>query len=215
MRRFDPGYVRAKELIDAGELGRIEQFRAYSRDIYPPPLEFLLTAGGSFLDMADPRPGPRPVPRRRGRGGPRLGIVLFDERFAKANDFDTSVAVLRFRDGALGVVETSRHSAWGYDIRTEVAGAVGKVVVDGGQKTPATHLRGFARRGGPVRGLRRPIRGGLPPRARGVLRGPRRRPDAGRPDRTMRSRRCAWRSRATRSWREGRPVRLDEVTASA
>ncbi len=28
MRRFDPGYVRAKELIEAGELGRIEQFRA-------------------------------------------------------------------------------------------------------------------------------------------------------------------------------------------
>ena len=32
MRRFDPGYVRAKELIDAGELGRIEQFRPPSRD---------------------------------------------------------------------------------------------------------------------------------------------------------------------------------------
>src|SRR6266852_7221356 len=37
MRRFDPGYVRAKDLIDAGELGRVEQFRAYSRDTYLPP----------------------------------------------------------------------------------------------------------------------------------------------------------------------------------
>ena len=36
MRRFDPGYVRAKALIDSGELGRIEQFRAYSRDTYMP-----------------------------------------------------------------------------------------------------------------------------------------------------------------------------------
>jgi predicted dehydrogenase len=52
MRRFDPGYERAKQLIDAGELGRIEQFRAYSRDVNPPPLEFLLHCGGSFLDMS-------------------------------------------------------------------------------------------------------------------------------------------------------------------
>ncbi|HSS34678.1 MAG TPA: Gfo/Idh/MocA family oxidoreductase, partial [Patescibacteria group bacterium] len=41
MRRFDPGYVRAKALIDAGEIGRIEQFRAYSRDTYPASIEFL------------------------------------------------------------------------------------------------------------------------------------------------------------------------------
>ena len=52
MRRFDPGYVRAKALIDAGELGRIEQFRAYSRDTYPPSAEFIKGSGGSFLDMA-------------------------------------------------------------------------------------------------------------------------------------------------------------------
>ena len=70
--------------------------------------------------------------------------VLFDDRFAEADDFDTAVTMLRFRNGALGVVETARHSAWGYDIRTEVAGATGKVVVDGGQKTPVAHMRQFA-----------------------------------------------------------------------
>jgi predicted dehydrogenase len=41
MRRFDPGYARAKQKIDTGELGRIELFRALSRDTYPPSLEFL------------------------------------------------------------------------------------------------------------------------------------------------------------------------------
>ena len=74
MRRFDPGYERAKRLIDNGELGRIEQFRALSRDTFPPPLEYLLGCGGSFLDMSLPRPGPRAVPRGRGGGGPRLGV---------------------------------------------------------------------------------------------------------------------------------------------
>ena len=143
MRRFDPGYERAKALVEAGELGRIEQFHAASRDTFPPPLEFLRTAGGSFLDMAI-----HDLDLARFLVGEVTEVhswadVLFDDRFAEAGDFDTAVTTLRFANGALGVVETSRHSAWGYDIRTEVAGSIGKVVVDAGRKTPATHLRRF------------------------------------------------------------------------
>lgn len=144
MRRYDPGYLRAKQLVDAGELGRIEQFRAYARDTYPPPLEYLLNMGGSFLDMSV-----HDLDLGRFLVGEVKTVhawadVLFDDRFAQAGDWDTSVVMMRFHNGALGVVETSRHSEWGYDIRTEVAGALGKVVVDGGAKTPAQHLRGFA-----------------------------------------------------------------------
>ena len=144
MRRFDPGYVRAKELIDSGDLGRIEQFRALSRDTNPPPLEFLLTCGGSFLDMSV-----HDLDVARFLVGEVEEVhawasVLFDDRFAKADDWDTSVIMMKFRNGALGVVETARHSKWGYDIRAEVAGAVGKVVVDGERKTPATHFRDVA-----------------------------------------------------------------------
>ena len=174
-----PATSAPRRLIDAGELGRIEQFRASSRDTYPPPLEFLLTAGGSFLDMAV-----HDLDLARFLVGEVEEVhawasVLFDDRFAQADDFDTAVTMLRFRNGALGVVETARHSAWGYDIRTEVAGAVGKVVVDGGQKTPRDAPPAVRLRGRPVRELPRPVRGRLPARARGVLRGPRRRADAG------------------------------------
>ena len=144
MRRFDPGYVRAKELIDAGTLGRIEQFRALSRDTNPPPLEFLLTCGGSFLDMSV-----HDLDVARFLVGEVEEVhawasVLFDDRFAQADDWDTSVIMMKFRNGALGVIETARHSKWGYDIRAEVAGAVGKVVVDGERKTPATYFREVA-----------------------------------------------------------------------
>src|SRR5258708_17062992 len=48
--RFDPGYAEAKKRIDQGALGRIESFRALSRDTYPPPLKFLLQSDGSCLD---------------------------------------------------------------------------------------------------------------------------------------------------------------------
>src|SRR3984893_16629440 len=36
MRRYDPGYAKAKAKIQAGELGKLETFRALSRDTYPP-----------------------------------------------------------------------------------------------------------------------------------------------------------------------------------
>ncbi|HET7727938.1 MAG TPA: Gfo/Idh/MocA family oxidoreductase [Candidatus Limnocylindrales bacterium] len=141
MRRFDPGYVRARELIDAGALGRIEQFRALSRDTYPPSLEFLRTSGGSFLDMTI-----HDLDLARFLVGEvdevqAWASVLYDERFAQADDWDTSLAMLRFANGALGVIETARHSTWGYEIRTEVAGAAAKVVIDAERKTPATLLR--------------------------------------------------------------------------
>jgi myo-inositol 2-dehydrogenase/D-chiro-inositol 1-dehydrogenase len=212
MRRFDPGYERARSLIAAGELGRIEQFRAYSRDTNPPSLEFLRTSGGSFLDMAI-----HDLDLARFLVGEvdevhAWASVLFDERFATADDWDTSVALLRFRDGALGVVETSRHSAWGYDIRAEVAGSVGKVVVDAGQRTPATHIRrvGFEGDLYPDFGdrfevaYRRELEVFFADLAAGRM------PSPG-PDDALETLRLA--VACTRSWREGRTVRLDEVTA--
>jgi myo-inositol 2-dehydrogenase/D-chiro-inositol 1-dehydrogenase len=143
MRRFDPGYARAKQRIETGELGRIELFRALSRDTYPPSLEFLLGSGGIFLDMAV-----HDLDLARFLVGEveevqAWGTVLVDEKFAKANDVDTAVTFLKFVNGALGVVETSRHSNWGYDIRTEVAGAIGKVVVEAPQKTPILFATNF------------------------------------------------------------------------
>jgi myo-inositol 2-dehydrogenase / D-chiro-inositol 1-dehydrogenase len=144
MRRFDPGYARAKQRIEAGDLGRIELFRALSRDTYPPSLEFLVGSGGLFLDLAV-----HDLDLARFLVGEveevqAWGTVLIDERFAKANDADTAVTLLKFANGALGVAETARHSNWGYDIRTEVAGATGKVVVEAPQKTPLLFAKDFS-----------------------------------------------------------------------
>ena len=143
MRRYDPGYAAAKKRIDRGDLGRIETFRALSRDTYPPPLKFLLQSGGLFLDMAV-----HDLDLARFLVGEveevqAWGTVLIDERFAQAKDSDTAFTLLRFVNGALGVVETSRRSKWGYDIRTEVAGADAKIVIEAPQKTPLILSREF------------------------------------------------------------------------
>ena len=144
MRRFDPGYSTAKARIAAGELGKLETFRALSRDTYPPSLNFLLSSGGLFLDMAV-----HDLDLARFLVGEveevqAWGSVLIDESFAQASDVDTAVTLLRFKNGVLGVTETSRRSNWGYDIRTEVAGSIGKVVIEAPQKTPLLFARDFA-----------------------------------------------------------------------
>src|SRR5260221_5348200 len=143
MRRYDPGIVSAKQRIDAGELGRIETFRALSRDTYPPSLKFLRKRGGLFLDMAVHVLDLARFLVGEVKEVPSWGTVLIDSRFAEADDVDTAVTFLRFVNGAFGVVETSRRSNWGYDIRTEVAGAERNVVVDGDQETPAVISRNF------------------------------------------------------------------------
>jgi len=212
MRRFDPGYARAKEKIEAGELGRIELFRALSRDTYPPSLEFLLGSGGIFLDMAV-----HDLDLARFLVGEveevqAWATVLVDERFTKAHDADTATTLLRFVNGALGVVETSRHSNWGYDIRTEVAGAFGKVVVEAPQKTPLLFSRDF--------GCSFDHFENFPDRFEVAYRlelesfftalQEGRQPSPG-PQDALETLRLAL--AAAKSWREGRPVKISEIRA--
>lgn len=214
MRRHDPGYARARELVERGDLGRIEQFHAYSRDVTPPPLEFLLTSGGSFLDMSI-----HDLDLARFLVGEVDEVhawagTLFDERFSRARDWDTAAIMLRFRNGALGVIETARHSAWGYDIRAEVSGSRAKVSVDGGRKTPVTVTSGVALEHDLYAGFedrfevayRRELEAFFADLADG------RTPQPG-PDDALETLRLA--VACTRSWREGRPVRLAEITASS
>jgi myo-inositol 2-dehydrogenase/D-chiro-inositol 1-dehydrogenase len=210
MRRFDPGYAAARTRIEAGELGRIEIFRALSRDTFPPPVDFLRHSGGLFLDMAV-----HDLDLARFLVGEvaevqAWGANLVDERFAQADDIDTAVTLLRFEDGALGVVETARHSEWGYDIRTEVAGSLGKVVVEAPRKTQVTFSRRFGYEGDhyenfPDRfevAFRSELEAFFAALAAGTT------PTPG-PEDALETLRLA--VAVTRSWREGRPVRLSEI----
>jgi myo-inositol 2-dehydrogenase / D-chiro-inositol 1-dehydrogenase len=212
MRRYDPGYVSAKQRIETGELGRIETFRALSRDTYPPSLKFLRQSGGLFLDMAV-----HDLDLARFLVGEveevqAWGTVLIDSRFAEADDADTAVIFLRFVNGAFGVVETSRRSNWGYDIRTEVAGAEGKVVVEGAQKTPVIFSRNFAGtfdhfENFPDRfaaGYRLELEAFFKALQNGQFPAP-------SAEDALETLRLA--VAATRSWREKRPVKLAEITA--
>jgi myo-inositol 2-dehydrogenase/D-chiro-inositol 1-dehydrogenase len=210
MRRFDPGYSKAKARIAAGELGKLETFRALSRDTYPPGLKFLLSSGGLFLDMAVHDLDLARFLVDEVEEVQAWGSVLIDEQFAQANDADTAITLLRFKNGVLGVTETSRRSNWGYDIRTEVAGSLGKVVVESPQKTPLLFARDFASsydhfENFPDR-FEKAYKLQLESFFQDLQAG--RKPSPG-PEDALETLRLA--IAVTKSWKEGRPVKVSEI----
>ena len=135
-RRYDPGFARARALVEAGAIGRVEMFRALACDPEPAALDYLRTSGGIYKDMTI-----HDLDIARFLCGEvdevsALGASLVDPRIGELGDADTSVLTLRFRSGALGVIQNSRRAAYGYDVRTEVQGERGKIVVENERATP-------------------------------------------------------------------------------
>ena len=139
--------------------------------------------------------------------------VLFDDRFAQADDWDTSLIMLKFRNGALGVVETAaplevglRHPDRGRRRRSARSSSTAR------RRRRRRTTRKFGWEGDLYESFPDRFEVALSPRARGLLREPRRR-QARRPGPGRRLETLRLALACTRSWRERRPVKLDEVTA--
>jgi len=139
MRRFDPPYVRAKQLIDEGVIGRPITFKAVSRDPRWPAHEDddPAVSGGFFVDM-----GVHDYDLARWLMGAEvrqvyaIGGALVYPQLAEVGDVDNGLVNLVFENGALGNVEVSRNARYGYDIRTEVLGDEGALWIGTVQQTP-------------------------------------------------------------------------------
>ena len=143
-RRYDVAFAEAKRRIEAGALGQLEQFRAVGRDPAPPPLEYLRISGGIFCDQAI-----HDIDIARFLVGEVSEVSVWgasrvDPRIGEMGDADTVTSLLRFENGALGVIENSRRAVYGYDVRSEIFGSGGKLVIDA---TPKTPLWQFGERG--------------------------------------------------------------------
>src|SRR6201981_733058 len=128
-RRFDSGYAEAKRRIEAGVLGRLDQFRTVGRDPAPPPREYLAQSGGLVLDQTIYELDITRFLMGDVTEVNAWGSVRFHRDADELGDIDTATTLLRFASGALGVVENSRRAVYGYDIVTEVFGENGKIVV--------------------------------------------------------------------------------------
>ena len=132
MRRFDSLYSDAKAAIEAGCIGRVVSFKAIGRDPDCPPLAYANPAysGGLILDMAlhDFDLARWLMSSEVERVSTEAGLLVC-EQLAAVDDIDNAVINLRFANGALGNVEVSRNARYGYDVRTEVLGSHGAVMV--------------------------------------------------------------------------------------
>ena len=69
-----------------------------------------------------------------------MGSAIVDPMFQELDDIDTSVISLRFDTDALGVIDNSRRSGFGYDVRTEVFGSEGALMIGYSRDTPMLRL---------------------------------------------------------------------------
>jgi myo-inositol 2-dehydrogenase/D-chiro-inositol 1-dehydrogenase len=127
-RRFDPGFREVFDAARAGAVGAPELLRITSRDVEPPPLDYVPASGGLFLDMTihDFDLARFLVGREVSRVS-ALGSVRIDARLRELADVDTAIALLEFEGGLIASLENSRRAVYGYDQRVELFGSEGVV----------------------------------------------------------------------------------------
>lgn len=130
-KRFDNSYRRVRRAIDSGEIGEPHAAHLSSRDPAPPPIEFLRSSGGLFLDMMihdfDM------VCYLLGHDVASVyaaGSVRVDPAIGAINDVDTATVVIEYHNGTLVTIQNSRLCTFGYDQRVEVFGSKGSVRID-------------------------------------------------------------------------------------
>ncbi|MFX1569771.1 MAG: inositol 2-dehydrogenase [Promethearchaeota archaeon] len=130
-RRFDRNFMRCYESVASGQIGEPQIIKITSRDPAPPPIEYIKVSGGIFLDMSI-----HDWDMARFQASSEVeevyatGSVLIDPKIGKAGDIDTAVAVLKFRNGAIGIIDNTRQAVYGYDQRVEVFGSEGCIIAD-------------------------------------------------------------------------------------
>lgn len=118
-------------IIGAGRIGRLHANNLKRRDPEAPPLSYIKTSGGIFLDMAiHDFDMVRYLTGSEVTEVSAFGACLVDPEIGKAGDVDTCTIMLRFENGALGVIDNSRQAVYGYDQRIEVFGSKGCVTAD-------------------------------------------------------------------------------------
>jgi myo-inositol 2-dehydrogenase/D-chiro-inositol 1-dehydrogenase len=137
-RRFDPNFLKVRELVKSGKVGVPHVLRITSRDPAPPPEHYIRASGGLFLDMTIHDFDMARYLMGEVREVYARATVLVDPVFEKAGDWDTAIVTLAFHSGAIGAIDNSRQAVYGYDQRVEVFGSEGMVTVK--NNTPDNHV---------------------------------------------------------------------------
>ena len=137
MRRFDPGFVEIRRLVESGDLGEVYLVRAASHDHVPPHESYLDQSGSVYRDMhIHDFDAIRWLTGRSVVEVFAAGSVLVDEMFRRHGDVDMTALVLTLEGGVLASITGARANPLGYDHRTEVIGSRDSVCAGWTERTP-------------------------------------------------------------------------------
>jgi myo-inositol 2-dehydrogenase / D-chiro-inositol 1-dehydrogenase len=134
-RRFDEAFAGAERAVRRGDLGSIRFVRLVGRDHRMPSIAYLRTSGGQYRDqMIHEFDTARwLLAPHRVEEVSATGSALVEPSIASFGDVDTSVACLKFDGGQIAVIDDSRETAYGYDVRAEIHGSAGMLLVGHGR----------------------------------------------------------------------------------
>jgi scyllo-inositol 2-dehydrogenase (NAD+) len=143
MRRYDPAYSAAMKRIEAGEIGEPVIFKSIGRDKDAPPISAYQSGLNGMLfynntihdfDLA------RWLMRDAVTEAHAYATVAIRPEVAQYGDVVASVVNLKYRRGAIGNIESFVQSTYGYDVRTEIIGSAGSILVGSFRQMSATFL---------------------------------------------------------------------------
>jgi predicted dehydrogenase len=144
MRRYDPAYAAAMEQIEAGEIGEPVVFKSVGRDKDMPPIGAYQSGINGMLfynstihdfDLA------RWLTKDEVSEVHSFGTVAIRPELASFGDVVASLVNLRFSRGAIGNIESHVQCLYGYDVRTEIVGSKGSILIGTNRKNSATFLK--------------------------------------------------------------------------
>jgi predicted dehydrogenase len=143
MRRYDPPYVAAMKRIEAGEIGTPVIFKSMGRDKDQPPIAAYDSGVNGMIfytntihdfDLA------RWLMQDEVVKVHSATTSAIRPEVAKYGDVVASLVNLHYRHGAIGNIESYAQAVYGYDVRTEVVGSKGSILIGAVEKTPAVFL---------------------------------------------------------------------------
>ncbi len=130
-RRFDANFARVRSAVERNQIGTPYLLHIISRDPGPPPISYIRTSGGIFLDMTI-----HDFDMARFLIGDEVesvytaGTVKVDPEIGEAGDLDTALVVLQFKSGVIGTIDNCRQAVYGYDQRVEILGSKGAIATE-------------------------------------------------------------------------------------
>ncbi|HTS38666.1 MAG TPA: Gfo/Idh/MocA family oxidoreductase [Candidatus Solibacter sp.] len=146
MRRYDPGYSAAMRRIEAGEIGVPLVFKSIGRDKVGPPLAAYQPNLSGMLfytntihdfDLA------RWLMQDEVSEVHAYTTVASRPELAQFGDVLAGVVNLKFDRGAIGNIESHSQAIYGYDVRTEIVGSQGSVLIGSLHQSPAMFLTSY------------------------------------------------------------------------